>query len=430
MTNNSLPPQSQQKYHHGFACKRLDLTRKLLMQLIGLAKTDIGFQLWDGSFCPDRVVKGPVLGLHDENIIAHIVKKPQIETLTELYLQGRIDLIQGTPKDVMQIEWRVKSRDLWRQINKKDLALLVLFALPLPKQKDKKTHAHVKQISTDPDQAPIDFFTLFLGENHLTSSARFASQSHSLEIGEIEQMQHICAMLGLEKNMRLLDIGCGWGAMLRYCVNHIEANVTGITPSEHQYLYNRQKLTSMATSRHTHMQWSPLTKIPGSADCAVMLGTLEQIKLEERRDFLKNLSMHLPERAPLYIETLTRRAKYNTIHGKKPSRPRSEYRNFQRYVLGQDGSLQSLAKTLQMLESVGFDIEHVDNRRFDYATTIDHWSRRLNAAKNRALTLGGGPNLRLWQAYLAGVHRALERKTMGCFHIVAKKRSRGFAVKR
>ena len=67
------------------------------------------------------------------------------------------------------------------------------------------------------------------------SCAYFDDADAGLDQAQRNKLEHICRKLRLKPGERLLDIGCGWGALIRWAAQHYGVNAHGITLSRHQY---------------------------------------------------------------------------------------------------------------------------------------------------------------------------------------------------
>ena len=66
------------------------------------------------------------------------------------------------------------------------------------------------------------------------SCAYFHNQNISLDQAQEDKKKHIIKKLNIENNMRVLDIGCGWGGLSLQIAKDTGANVKGITLSKNQ----------------------------------------------------------------------------------------------------------------------------------------------------------------------------------------------------
>ncbi len=80
-----------------------------------------------------------------------------------------------------------------------------------------------------------DFYRAWLDPEMVYSCAYFRSAEDTLEQAQLQKIDHILRKIQLRPGHRLLDIGCGWGALIVRAVREFGAEATGITLSERQF---------------------------------------------------------------------------------------------------------------------------------------------------------------------------------------------------
>lgn len=101
-------------------------------------------------------------------------------------------------------------------------------ALHHDRKKDARTIAHHYDVSND-------FYALWLDLAMAYSCAYFASASEGLEAAQQAKLDHVLTKIMLQPGDRLLDIGCGWGALAMRAAQKHGAKVVGVTLSKNQY---------------------------------------------------------------------------------------------------------------------------------------------------------------------------------------------------
>src|SRR3954471_887532 len=83
-----------------------------------------------------------------------------------------------------------------------------------------------------------EFFALFLDPSMTYSCAKFDAPETTLAEAQLAKIDLSLGKCELQPGMRLLDIGCGWGATARRAREHYGARVVGLTLSQNQYDHN------------------------------------------------------------------------------------------------------------------------------------------------------------------------------------------------
>ena len=98
---------------------RLDTLRRLLLHTREQLSLDLGFVLWDGSTVPaDLAGDALAIRLADEGVVAALLRRPNIDTLANLWVTARLDIRGGTIFDLAARRPRIRSRALFKSVNK------------------------------------------------------------------------------------------------------------------------------------------------------------------------------------------------------------------------------------------------------------------------------------------------------------------------
>ena len=263
-----------------------------------------------------------------------------------------------------------------------------------------------------------EFYRLWLDEQMIYSCAYFEHPGNTLEEAQRAKLDHICRKLRLKPGERLLDIGCGWGALVRWAAKHYGVYAYGITLSENQYRHNQRLIREENLEGLVTVELADYRDVPGESvfDKIVSVGMFEHVGLE-------NL--------PVYFRTAHRLLKSGGLflnHGITHDEPgwqktiSTEFIN--RYVFP-DGELDTVSNVLRVVEQGGFEIHDVEGLRPHYALTLREWVRRLEARKEQALQHVNEAIYRVWRLYMAASAIEFEGGEVGVHQILASKRAGG-----
>src|SRR5262249_27731249 len=87
-----------------------------------------------------------------------------------------------------------------------------------------------------------DFYALWLDSRMLYTCSYKHTPDHDLETAQAQKIDYVCRKLRLKPGERLLDVGCGWGALTYHAAKHYGANVLGVTVSAPQVELGNQRL--------------------------------------------------------------------------------------------------------------------------------------------------------------------------------------------
>jgi cyclopropane-fatty-acyl-phospholipid synthase len=225
----------------------------------------------------------------------------------------------------------------------------------------------------------------------------------------------------LQPGDTLLDIGCGWGALVCHAARHYGVRAHGVTLAEQQNAAARDKIIRLGLQDHVTVELIDYTKLQGSYDKIASIGMFEHVGLRNHATYFDTIHRLLKPRGLYLHHAIARRP---TRDDKSFHRKTAEHSALQRYIFP-GGDVDHLAMTIANLERHRFEVHDVENWREHYAHTTRLWHDRLYANREAAEREVGSVKTRLWLAYLAGCSLGFERAAMAIFQTLASKRTRG-----
>ena len=89
-----------------------------------------------------------------------------------------------------------------------------------------------------------DFYALWLDKEMMYSCAYFRDGDATIDAAQERKLDHLCRKMRLRPGERLLDIGCGWGGLLRRAATRYGASGVGVTLSREQHYYARARIAA------------------------------------------------------------------------------------------------------------------------------------------------------------------------------------------
>jgi cyclopropane-fatty-acyl-phospholipid synthase len=387
-------------------------------------------RLWTGERLGPA--SGPALVVANPGAVRRLARHPKMDTIVELWAAGDIDVEDGTLFDLVALrpEGRFKAR--LRSLPKgrilRLLPSLLLSRAPHSKT-DGSTLAGANPHVSGSDKSAIshhydvsnEFYRLFLDERMVYTCAYFRDFSRTIDEAQRDKLDHICRKLRLKPGERLLDIGCGWGALLIHAARHYGAIGTGISLSEAQTALARERIAAEGLSDRVTIEVRSYTELEGRFDKIASIGMFEAVGAAHYDTYFSAVA-RLLEPGGIYLHhAITRRQKRNRRHFRRKS---AEHRALVKYIFP-GGELDHLGMTIENLEGHGFEVHDVENLREHYGRTCRLWAERLHARFDEAVAEVGAPKARLWLLYLTGCALAFERGTVQINQTVATRRSRG-----
>ena len=216
-----------------------------------------------------------------------------------------------------------------------------------------------------------EFYALFLDREYkFYSCAEFLSEQETLEEAQVHKAEYLQALLNLNGNEKVLDLGCGWGAMLKFLqdAGHC-GELSGFTLSQEQLTYDRQQLglnVSLTNFITAQFENAPYDRI-------FSIGALEHVRPQELKALYQKVYDALaPEGLAVHQFFSFEREPY-PVSGIS-------------IQLFFPGSLLVLHRDhIKAAEQVGFKITH--DSIHDYKPTIKAWYDRLVENRDKALEL-------------------------------------------
>jgi cyclopropane-fatty-acyl-phospholipid synthase len=247
------------------------------------------------------------------------------------------------------------------------------------------------------------FYRLWLDESMTYSSAWFAGDtSQSLAQAQRAKMRRALADCGIQPGQRLLEIGCGWGAMAHTAAEEFGATVLGVSLSTEQLAEAGARIERAGLSSQVEFRFQDYRDIPeGEFDAVVSIEMFEAVGREYWAGFFNTLRNKLKPGGRACIQTITIRDDL-----------------FERYVRGTDfiqqyifpgGLLPSPSAFKAEAQKAGLTVVGEFSFGRDYAETLARWRHRFLAEQHRVLDIGFDQRfMRIWEFYLAYCEAAFE----------------------
>ena len=239
-----------------------------------------------------------------------------------------------------------------------------------------------------------EFYRLWLDPQLIYSSALFANGARTLDEAQDHKLALIEDMLNLSGNEHILEIGCGWGAMLRRLAQGQAASVTGITLSKQQLDHARAEVTAGGLSTRCDVRLQDYRDIDAQYDRVVSIEMIEAVGEEHWRQYFQKLYDCLKPSGTAVIQSIT-------IDESRFDAYRKKADFIQRYIFP-GGMLPTPTVIEQQAEDAGLALDRVERFGQCYARTLLDWRRNFEAAWPQIERLGFDEKFRRkWRYYLA-----------------------------
>jgi cyclopropane-fatty-acyl-phospholipid synthase len=248
-----------------------------------------------------------------------------------------------------------------------------------------------------------EFFDLFLDEDRQYSCAYFRALDDTLEAAQRNKKHHIARKLRLSPDMRVLDIGCGWGGLAITLARDYGATVTAITLSEEQLKVARTRVRDLALEDRVDVQLADYRKIRGSFDRIVSVGMFEHVGLAHFDTYFETVDKLLRSDGIALIHTIG-----------STDRPDATNPWIAKYIFP-GGYIPSLSEVATSIERSGLRVTDIEFLWRHYAETIRHWRARVDRNADRIRSLYDARFLRMWRFYLAASEQTFRNRAQAVF---------------
>ena len=270
------------------------------------------------------------------------------------------------------------------------------------KSRDADAIAHHYDVSND-------FYAWVLGPSMTYTCAVYPHPEATLEQAQENKYRLVFDKLCLDSGDRLLDVGCGWGGMVRYAARH-GVRAIGATLSAEQATWAQRAiaadgLTELAEVRHCDYR----DVAESGFDAVSSIGMTEHIGVANYPDYFGFLKSRLRPGGLLLNHCITRRD--NTSHATAGS-------FIDRYVFP-DGELAGAGRIISDIQDAGLEVLHTENLRNHYELTLRDWCANLVTHWDDAVAEVGLATARVWGLYMAGARLGFEHNVIELHHVLA-----------
>ena len=418
------------------AADRLQSFKRLLANARERLGLDLGFVLWDGSTLPaDLPADALAISFADEGTIAGLVRRPRMDTLSNLWVSKRIDIRNGTLFDLAAVRPRekVRTKDFLKSVDKFSLLGLVmrfwrvdrggpwpLETIPNEKPSSGDPKENKQNIAYHYDVSNA-FYALWLDKEMVYTCAYCTDWDNDIDQMQQDKLEIICRKLRLKPGETLLDVGCGWGALSCYAAQHYGVTAYGVTLSEQQVAYAQEKIKRLGLQDRVRIELKDYSTVEGQFDKVAAIGIQEHIGFDNYPKYWATIRRVMKRDGLFLHHAITRPAKRTD---KVFRRKRPEFAILTKYIFP-GGELDYIGNSVTNLERTGFEVHDVEAWREHYQRTCRHWHDRLLANYDKAVAEVGEVKTRMWLVYLAACSIAFERNNVCLYQTLSSRRRRG-----
>lgn len=339
-------------------------------------------------------------------------KRIPITELCELYLNDKV-AFRG---DVYKILSEHREEFVNYKLTFSTVKFLILQLFPNKENSSMKDiKATKKEIAEHYDRGN-DWFESFLGPRMVYTCAIFEGLDQNLEVAQDNKISLLCNKLMLEKDEVILDIGCGWGTLLRHAAKHYCRKAVGVTLSVEGAKYCRDEAKAAGLADKIDILCMDYRQIPEhlTFDKIVSVEMAEHVGLKNFQIFLGSVKKMLKDDGLFLMQVAGLRQGANwqdVAWGLFMSR----------YIFPGADASTPLNWYICQLEMAGFEVRSVETIGRHYSHTLHKWYDNFQKNRPKMEKKYGGYLCRLWDFFLSWSVIASGQGSATCYQILAHK---------
>lgn len=330
---------------------------------------------------------------------------PSLDNLAEGYVAGHFDL-EGSAQDIVD----VASKLAHMGVPMRGRFGRLFNAVRHDRVKDARAIEHHYDVSND-------FYRLWLDDAMVYSCAYFPTRTETLDEAQNAKLDHILIKIMLNPGERLLDIGCGWGALAIRAAQKYGAQAVGVTLSKNQYELAREQVAKAGLAGRVEIRlqdYRDIDEKDGLFDKITSIGMFEHVGLNHLSSYFAKIHSLLRDGGLVLNHGIT-----STDPGSGET-PLGAAKFIDKYVFP-NGELPHISLALKDMQTAGLEALDVECLRRHYAKTLTCWTENYESRSDAIRSMVDETTFRVWRIYLAGCAHAFAQNWISLYQVLACK---------
>ncbi len=238
-----------------------------------------------------------------------------------------------------------------------------------------------------------DFYALWLDETMTYSSALFETGQESMEAAQEAKYASMIDQMGAQPGDHVLEIGCGWGGFAEYAAKQRGLRVTGLTISEEQLKYARERIEKAGLSDMVEFRLQDYRDETGQYDGIASIEMFEAVGEQYWPAYFNTVRDRLKPGRNATLQIITIAEERFEVYRKGVD-------FIQKYIFP-GGMLPSPGALREEIGKAGLDLVKSIEFGESYSQTLRRWHETFNARWDEVQALGFDDRFkRMWNFYL------------------------------
>ncbi len=333
---------------------------------------------------------------------------PTLDNLGRAYVEGHLN-VTGSVQDIVDMAHRLADggEDEHSDGLVSRLIHRIADAASHTREQDREAIQYHYDVSNE-------FYSEWLDPAMVYSCAYFENGNETLAEAQQKKIDHILTKLQLQPGQTLLDIGCGWGALVLRAAQKFGARCVGITLSKNQFELATERVRAAGLQDKIDIRLQDYRDVKGPFDRISSVGMFEHVGLKNLKNYFRIIHDLLAPGGWALNHGITSTDPQNgeTSHGGG--------RFIDRYVVPQ-GELPHIGTVLTAMQEGGLEAMDAESLRRHYARTLQCWSEAFEAKGEHLRSLVDEKHWRIWRVYLVGSQWAFEHDEISLFQVLCRR---------
>ncbi len=250
-----------------------------------------------------------------------------------------------------------------------------------------------------------DFYKLWLDERMVYTCAYYDTPAATLAEAQVAKLDHVCRKLQLRPGQKVIEAGCGWGALAVHMAEHYGVDVIAYNNSKEQVAFARKRVAAKQLDGRVTFVEDDYRQIDQRCDAFVSVGMLEHVGLANFRTLGALIKRNLKPDGLALIHSIGR------------SFPDRTDPWIVKHIFP-GGHVPSLSEMMTVFEPHKFSVIDVENLRLHYARTCATWLENFEAVAEKVAQMYDEEFVRTWRLYLAGSSAGFQSGTLQLYQVL------------